>query len=191
MSPFHLYSSWHSLHQMFLCLFMHEEKMISQYSGSVWYKQIKTWCLLCSSWSIWRSNLPLGTRSLGSCRCYTSATPPTLWASTGLSTVMEKSVSAWSIWYFYLIFYGSQFICAAFTLSTALQTAESVSLSVDKLTFIAVHHLCLCTMNFADYISVSLCVILLVVGRGLPGPVAEEGRQNPRADPWQSQHCCG
>lgn len=59
----------------------------------------KTWCLLCSSWSTWRSNQPLGTRSLGSCRCYMSVTPPTLWASMELSTATEKSASAWSIWY--------------------------------------------------------------------------------------------
>lgn len=33
--------------------------------------------------------------------------------------------------------------------------------------------------------------VALTVGWRLPGPVAEEGRQDPWADPRQSQHCCG
>lgn len=80
----------------------------------------KTQCLLCSSWSTWRSNQPLGIRSLESCRCYTSVTPLTSWASTELSTAMEKSASAWSIWCLSLICYGCQCIYTVFTLSTAL-----------------------------------------------------------------------
>lgn len=35
----------------------------------------------------------------------------------------------------------------------------------------------------------TLCCPL--TGWGLPGPVLEESGQNPRADPGQSQHCCG
>lgn len=96
----------------------------------------KTKCLLCSSWSTWRSNQPSGIRSLESCRCYMNVTPPTLWASTGLSTVTEKSASAWSIWYRPLIFYAFHCVLSAvFTLIAALQTAQSLLLSVNNFTF--------------------------------------------------------
>lgn len=65
-----------------------------------------------------------------------NVTPPTLWASTGLSTVTEKSASAWSIWYWPLIFHAFHCVLsAAFTLIAALQTAQSLLFSTNNFTF--------------------------------------------------------
>ena len=95
-------------------------RLMSLYSCSVWRENINKTCFLFSSWSTWKSNQPSGTRSLGSCRCYTSVTRPTSWASMGLSTAMEKSASAWSIWYLiFLICNGCRCVSTTFTLGAS------------------------------------------------------------------------
>lgn len=81
-----------------------------------------------------------------------SATPPTLWASTEPSTAMGKSASAWSIWYFSLIFYGSQRLFAQQSLWVLLYRLLKVSfLSACNLTLIDTNHCCLDVVNFTHY----------------------------------------
>lgn len=136
-----------------MCLCMRTEKGFTQYSCSVWYESINKTQLSPVFQLIHleikpaiRNQIIRELQVLHECNSpYIVGFYGAFYSDGEISICMEHMVLLFNILWL------SASVCAAVTLSAALQTAESVFLSACNLTLIDTNHCCLDVVNFTHY----------------------------------------